>query len=153
MACDTPIIGISSLEASALSAERSGLVAALIDAKRKELFAALYEVSIGADGWPVASPILDEWVGPAAAVIDRIAAEAAASTVYVTGNGSAPYRDTIQEALNAVILPETSWAPCPFWMCRIGHMRFQFKGSDDLDSVEPVYLRAPDARLPVLKQR
>jgi tRNA threonylcarbamoyl adenosine modification protein YeaZ len=146
-----PIIGISSLEASAFSAYKPGLVAALIDAKRKELFAALYEAKIAEDGRPFMSTILEEWVGPAADVIERIAAHAAASTVLVTGNGAAPYRDLICEALNASILPECAWAPNPFWMCRIGYTRFQFKGQDDLDSVEPVYLRAPDARLPAVK--
>lgn len=153
LACDKPIIGISSLEAVALSAECSGLTAALIDARRGELFAALYDVSISADGRPLATPVLDEWVGPARTVIDRIADTAAASNVYVTGNGVAPYRDFVTESLNATLLPETAWAPSPFWMCRIGHMRYQFKGADDLASVEPVYLREPDARLPSVKQR
>jgi tRNA threonylcarbamoyladenosine biosynthesis protein TsaB len=146
-----PIIGISSLEASAFSAYRPGLVATLIDAKRKELFAALYEARIAEDGRPAVSPILDEWVGPAADVIERIAAQAAASNVFITGNGAAPYRELIREALNASILPECAWAPNPFWMCRIGYTRFQFKGQDDLNSVEPVYLREPDARLPAIK--
>lgn len=153
LAGDKPVIGISSLEATALTAERSGLVAALIDAKRKELFAALYKVTISEDGRPLASTVLDEWVGSAPSVIERIAGTAAASTVHVTGNGIAPYRDLIQESLNASFLPESSWAPSPFWMCRVGHMRFHFKGPDDLDSIEPVYLRQPDARLPSLKQR
>jgi tRNA threonylcarbamoyladenosine biosynthesis protein TsaB len=151
LACNTPVIGISSLEALALTAEQNGLVAALIDARRKELFAALYEVSIGNDGWPLATPILSEWVAPAVDAVERIAGEIGASTVTVTGNGVAPYRHIVQDALNAQVLPEGAWAPCPFWMSRIGHMRYTFKGGDDLASSEPVYLREPDARLPAKK--
>lgn len=153
LACNKPIIGISSLEAVALSAGYSGLTAVLLDARRGELFAALYEVTVGADGWPRTTPVIDEWVGKAAAVIERLAETAAASTVHVTGNGILPYRDMITESLNAAVLPETAWSPCPFWMGRIGHMRYQFKGADDLASVEPIYLREPDARLPSVKQR
>ena len=149
LACETPVIGISSLEALALSAERTGLVASLIDARRKELFAALYEVTLGEDGWPLATPVLEEWVAPAADAIERIAAEVGASNVSVTGNGIGPYRTYLRDALNTALLPERAWAPCPFWMCRVGHMRFTFKGPDDLATVEPVYLREPDARLPV----
>jgi len=153
LAGNQPIIGVSSLEAIALSTECDGLIASLVDARRGELFAALYRVSVGSDGWPLAEPVLEEWVGPARAVIDRISQTAAASVVHVAGNGIPPYRDLIEEALNATILPETAWAPSPFWMCRIGHMRYQFKGADDLAAVEPVYLREPDARLPSVPQR
>ncbi len=146
-----PILGISSLEATAFSAFRNGLVASLIDAKRKELFAALYRAEITEEGRPLLTPMLEEWVGPASEVIERIAAHAAASTVFVTGNGAAPYRHLICEALNASVLPESAWVPSPFWMCKIGYTRFQYKGPDDLDTVEPVYLREPDARLPAVK--
>ena len=151
LSCGTPIIGISSLEALALSTEQSGLVASLIDARRKELFAALYEVRIGDDGWPLATPILNEWVAPAMNAIERIASEVGASTVTVTGNGIGPYKAAVKDALNASVMPESTWAPCPFWMSRIGHMRFTFKGPDDLATSEPVYLREPDARLPAKK--
>jgi tRNA threonylcarbamoyladenosine biosynthesis protein TsaB len=151
LACDAPVIGISSLEALALSSGRTGLVAAFIDARRRELFAALYEVTVGEEGWPLATPILPEWVAPARDAIGRIATEIGASSISVTGNGIAPYRDEIQEAFNVAILPEIAWSPSPFWMARIGHMRFSFKGPDDIATSEPVYLREPDARLPVKK--
>ena len=55
------------------------------------------------------------------------------------------------EATGSLVLPEWASAPCAFWMCRIGHMRYAFKGSDDLAACEPVYLRKPDARLPARK--
>ena len=57
LALDKPVIGVSSLEAIALASGREGLVASLIDAKRKELFAALFRVSISDDGRPLAGPI------------------------------------------------------------------------------------------------
>ena len=153
LACEKPIIGVSSLEALALSTDRPGRTAALIDAKRKELFAALYDVTVNADGRAMATPILEEWVGPASEVLHRIADTAAASVIQVTGNGIPPYRDRIEETLNAAFTPDTAWTPCPVQTARIGFTRFVFKGPDDLDAVEPVYIREPDARLPAVKLR
>ena len=151
LAGEKPIIGVSSLEAVALSANHPGLTASLIDARRKELFAALYKVTLSADGRPLASPVLDEWVGAAPEVLQRIADTAAASKVHVTGNGIAPYRDRIDETLNVSYAPETLWTPCPVTTARIGYLRYRFKGPDDLDTVEPVYIREPDAKLPSVK--
>ncbi len=154
VACDTPVIGISSLEALALSTERTGLVAPIIDARRKELFSALYQVRVGRTGWPEASPVVAEWVAPAPKVVERLKTAAGSNKVFLCGNGIEPYREALTKGLTtAVPLPESASAPCPFWMARIGHQRFLEKGPDDLASVEPVYIREPDARLPGIKQR
>ncbi len=149
LAGQIPILGISSLEALALSSDRDGLVATLIDARRRELFGALYDVK-HSEGWPSAQPLLQERVGPAAQVLDEISSLAGDRTVCVTGNGIAPYREQIIEnfAQRGAILPEHSWAPSAVWMARIGHRRFVQNGPDSLDTLEPVYLREPDARLP-----
>jgi tRNA threonylcarbamoyladenosine biosynthesis protein TsaB len=152
-ACDTPVIGISSLEALALSSERAGLVAPIIDARRKELFSALFHVTLNANGWPEASPVVTEWVAPAPKVVEKLKSAAGNREVSLCGNGVEPYRNALTDGLFATVLPETASAPCPFWMARIGHRRFLEKGPDDLASVEPVYLREPDARLPSIKQR
>lgn len=152
-ACDTPVIGISSLEALALSSERTGLVAPVIDARRKELFCALYQVRAGEAGWPEASPVLAEWVAPASQVVEKLKDRVGSREVFLCGNGVASYREALTDGLTATVLPECLSTPCPFWMARVGHQRFLENGPDDLASAEPVYLREPDARMPGIKQR
>ncbi len=144
-----PIIGISSLEALALSVQGNGLVAAFIDARRGELFSALYEVTHD-DGWPSARKILTERVTKAAQSVAEIKDRIGMSKVIVTGNGIGPYQQEIRDGLGvgAVILPKLRWAPSAFWMARIGLELFNKYGQDNLDATEPVYLREPDARLP-----
>ncbi|MCP4676449.1 MAG: tRNA (adenosine(37)-N6)-threonylcarbamoyltransferase complex dimerization subunit type 1 TsaB [Deltaproteobacteria bacterium] len=144
-----PIIGISSLEALALSVHGNSLVATFIDARRRELFSALYEVTHD-NGWPSARPLLAERVGGAAQSVAEIKEKIGSSRVIVAGNGIGPYQREIQDGLGAgaVILPQQRWAPSAFWMARVGLERFCKHGQDNLDTTEPVYLREPDARLP-----
>ncbi len=149
LACNASVIGLSSLEALAFSAGRVGWVASLIDAKRKELFGALYDVSVDSRGWPVARAIMAERVANADDIIRSLNDTVGSQPLLLTGNGVAPYRDPLLEGLTASVLPDVAWTPSPFWMARIGHQRFVEFGPDDLDTVEPVYLREPDARLPV----
>lgn len=153
MASEAPVIGVSSLEALAFSSGRTGLVAPLIDARRKELFGALYEVLVDDNGWPSARCIMDERVDKAEVMTAAIRDASGGVSVGLLGNGVAPYRDVLTNRLEGVLLPETTWTPSPFWMARIGHARYVDSGPDDLDTVEPVYIRAPDARLPAVKQR
>jgi tRNA threonylcarbamoyladenosine biosynthesis protein TsaB len=153
LAGDARVIGISSLEALALSAQKSGLVVPLIDAKRKELFGAVYEVSYTGSGRPEARPVMTERVASSDNMIDAVKQHVGADRVYLTGNGIPPYEAALRSGLNAMVLSQDVWAPSPFWMARVGHRRFLEHGPDDLDSVEPVYLREPDARLPSVTQR
>jgi len=144
-----PIVGMSSLYALALSTTETGLVATLIDARRSELYAALYDVT-QTDNRPLATPVMDEWVGPKDMVIAELKEKASKDNLFLTGNGIEPYQDQIAAAFktSGVILPRKSWVPSPFWMARIGLNRFNEKGPDDLATVEPKYLREPDAKLP-----
>ena len=149
-----PVIGISSLEALAFSGNLPGLVATMIDARRNELYAALYNTTVS-EGWPRTELILDEQVGSFDAIIDALAGLDLSASMVFTGNGVGPYRGQITERFpsRAIVLPKTCWAPSPFWMARIGHERFLATGSDDIDTIVPVYLREPDARLPGGKLR
>ncbi len=143
-----PIIGISSLEATALSSGRQGRVAVLVDARRGELFASVYDVLWDAEGAPSTKDLSGEWVGKVDSVIERIANEYGTTLSFAVGSGLKPYREKIQSKLHTDLLGENYWTPCPFTMCKIGAARFLANGPDDLDSTEPVYLREPDAKLP-----
>jgi len=145
----TPIIGLSSLEALALSAPGEGLVATLIDARRSELFAALWRLE-RRDGVPVAVPVLPERVAPAAEIAEELGREIGERRALVIGNGVAPYLESIEANVGAQteVVIDRHLAPNAYWMARIGWERFLANGPDDLDGSEPTYLREPDARLP-----
>jgi tRNA threonylcarbamoyladenosine biosynthesis protein TsaB len=131
-----PITGVSSLAALAAGAspdgERPRL--AVLDAKRSEAFAALYDPA-GEALWP-------EWVGAP----DELAARVAglASAPWATGDGSVRFRDQL-EAAGAVIPPDDD----PAHRLRARHVcRLAYAApSDDERDVEPNYLRRPDAEL------
>jgi tRNA threonylcarbamoyladenosine biosynthesis protein TsaB len=154
LACDIPTVGISSLEALAFSSCATGFVAPLIDARRHELFAALYKVHFE-NGWPVFQTVVDEFVGPVGEVVGRLGGASSGAGISLVGNGIAPYRLQLIDAFgkDCTVLPENTWAANPFWMARIGYERFLQHGAQNIDSIEPVYIREPDARLPKIPLR
>lgn len=150
LAWDKPIVGISSLEALAFSAPVEGAVATLIDARRGELFAGVYEVARGGD-WPDAKSLVPEWVAPASEVVARLKDHVKTGPLFLVGNGVGPYTDLIRRECRGeawVILPPEHWVPDPVTMSLAGLKRFLDRGSDDLNGAEPVYIREPDAKLP-----
>jgi tRNA threonylcarbamoyladenosine biosynthesis protein TsaB len=141
----TPIIGISSLEALAVSAGVEGLVAPLIDARRGELYAALYDVRIE-DGRTLARLAAAERVVRPETLVSALGLGSSASRIRFVGNGAARYADVVRSA--GELLPLIAAAPDPCRMALIGLERYLAEGPDDPATVEPTYLREPDAKLP-----
>jgi N6-L-threonylcarbamoyladenine synthase len=145
LARGVPIVGLSSLEGLALSAGVDGLVATVVDARRSEIFAAVYEV-VKRDGRPTARPVVAEQVLRPSDFSELIADAALAGELYLAGDGVARYPDEL--ATHGTPLPERAAAPSARRMAAAGLERFLSQGADDPVTVEPVYLREPDARLP-----
>jgi tRNA threonylcarbamoyladenosine biosynthesis protein TsaB len=142
--------GISSLEALALGCPRAGLVAPVFDARRGELFAGLYRVSHDEAGIPNAQVIWPERVGTVSEVLAQLATEIGDEPAVILGSGIVAHSKNAISVLptQVVHLGEAFVAPRPLWLGMAGYRAFTAHGADDLDSVEPVYLREPDARLP-----
>jgi tRNA threonylcarbamoyladenosine biosynthesis protein TsaB len=144
-----PILGVSSLEALALSAGREGLVATLVDARRGEIYAAVYRASRDA-GLMVAALVAAEQVtGPdgAAAIVESASA---GEPVVLAGDGVAKCLDPLAGRLGSRAVPPCPEivAPSAIAMARTGIERLARVGPDDLATIEPRYLREPDAKLP-----
>ncbi len=127
LALDRPCVGIGSLQALAASAGDSGLVAAAIDAKRGQVYLQVFD-----RGRPV--------MGPQALDL----AEAAARLVESTGGGPFTLVGSGAGLLRAVaplaeVCPRE--AADPVAVARLGAVA-------PLAPPRPLYLRAPDARLP-----
>jgi tRNA threonylcarbamoyladenosine biosynthesis protein TsaB len=130
------LAGISSLAAlaagsgAALEPARPRL--AVLDAKRGEAFAGLYDVA-GVELWPA-------WVGPPDALAQRVAALEAAP--LAVGEGSVRFRDQL-EAAGALVPADGHQVH----RLRARHLcRLAYATSDGRD-IEPNYLRRPDAEL------
>ena len=122
-----PVNGASSLEALARGAGASGLVFAVIDARRGEVFAAAYR-----DGSLVLEP---------AAIAPEALAERLQEGALAVGDGAVRFREQLERAGAAV--PEDrspSHRVSALQICRIGS---EGGASDDLPL--PDYRREPDA--------
>jgi tRNA threonylcarbamoyladenosine biosynthesis protein TsaB len=146
LAFGTKLVGLSSLEALALSAGVDGLVAPLIDARRGELYAALYDVRRDGDDRPRAALLAAEQVVRPEGLAELLRGHAAKGAIRFAGNGALRYADAIRAL--GVQLSSGASAADPLRMAIAGAARFLSAGADDPIALEPSYLREPDAKLP-----
>jgi tRNA threonylcarbamoyladenosine biosynthesis protein TsaB len=124
--------GVSSLATLAGGVESDRARLAVLDAKRGEAFAALYDRS-GAELWPA-------WVGPPEELAERVG-ELDLAPVAV-GDGSVRFRDRLEGA--GALVPadgEEVHRPRARHLCRLA------ESVPDAREIEPDYLRRPDAEL------
>ena len=124
-ALSIPAVGVGSLEA--LAAEAPGLVAAAIDARRDQLYLQDFE-----DGEPLMAPD----VLPIAAAAARLAELGMGRALTLVGSGAPLLADTAPGA--AVLVPEG---------CDARHVA-RLAAARPVTPIRPLYLRAPDAKLP-----
>ena len=144
-----PVVGVSNLELLAAWAEE-GWVAPLLDARRGELFAALYQVRKGET---------PQTIRPAGIVKpDRFAEELAAFSgfpIRLTGSGMPAHEALFRRVLGnkAVFLAEQWWETDAVPLARFGQACFRTQGSIPppipppipIEALEPIYLRRPHA--------
>jgi tRNA threonylcarbamoyladenosine biosynthesis protein TsaB len=126
-ALSRPVIGLSSLDALAASAPQAGLVAALIDARRGQVYARLFRDGV-ADG-------------PAEALDVAVATErlsAAGPGLTVVGSGAPVIAEYLRDATVIALA-----GPAP-----LGLARLALSGDPATQPPRPLYLRAPDATPP-----
>ena len=130
-ALDRPVVGVSTLDALAASVELGGLVAAVIDARRGQVYARLFRNGV-AQGAAEALP-LD------VAVEGILEADAAPTLV---GSGVQILSETFPDRLGDAVLKPLA-APTPEALARLT------AAADPATALpRPLYLRAPDATPP-----
>jgi tRNA threonylcarbamoyladenosine biosynthesis protein TsaB len=142
MALGLPIVGVGSLEvmAHAYFARQPGAHAdetamALLDARTGEIFWAAY----ASNGAKVAGP--GHLASAESAELTRLVP--GAKTVFL---GEVAARLGLDPA-RIVSAPETD-RPDPAYLARLAIATFERRGPDDLDALEPTYVRPPDITLP-----
>jgi tRNA threonylcarbamoyladenosine biosynthesis protein TsaB len=126
-----PVVGVSSLEALARGAGETGLVVAVLDARRGEAFAA---------AWRDAAPALAPAALPPEALAERVAA--LPGTALAVGDGAVRFRGPLEAAGARVPADEDR-----IHRLRAEHVcRLGAQGTPtDRDVLLPDYLREPDA--------
>ena len=132
-ALDRPVVGLSTLDALAASIEPAGLVAAVIDARRGQVYARLFRDGVA--------------LGKAEALsletaTDRILAAAEGAIPTLVGSGALLLSETFPDQFSDVVL-KTLPEPTPEALARL-------TAADDPATAlpRPLYLRAPDATPP-----
>lgn len=137
-----PIVGMTSLDVLAFSVRHtSRLVAAVIDARRGEVFWGVYR--------PVPGGVLREGefaVGPPDHLVGELTA--LAEDVLVVGDGAVLYRRQIEEMGSQVEFASAMWAhPQAAALVELSVPRFEREEHDRLTEVVPLYLRKSDAEI------
>ena len=115
-----------------------------MDAYRGDVFAAAYAFSDGR-----IEQRLEPMFGDPSTVLGALRKVVGGEPVAVCGAGVRSHEPLIRDALPTVLVVADGFDyPSPGALAREVHMRFLDHGPDDLESLEPLYLRPSDAQLP-----
>ena len=134
-----PAAGVSSLEVLVHAhRRRRGVLAPVVDARRGEVYWALYS----SDGTSV-----EELLAPAVAPPERVAEalKTQAEAVFAVGDGAWRYRECLEMA-GAEVGGEAEMWPSPLALAELGSLRLA-GGSAPMRLPEPLYLRPADVRI------
>ncbi len=137
-----PVAGVPTLDGLARNISfPSPLICAVLDARKKEVFAALFRCKDGGDELQKLSP---DWVLPPRDLCTRIHEE----TIFV-GNGIEVYGDFFRRELGplALFAPPELCLPRASNIARLSLPKFKAGETLDLFSFTPVYIRRSDAEV------
>jgi tRNA threonylcarbamoyladenosine biosynthesis protein TsaB len=135
------LVGVPTLDALALVAPATtGRVCAVLDARKREVYAGVYE-------WSDAR--LFRLGDPVAIAAETLAQQLDGPCAFI-GDAVESYGDVFRRVLGggAVLLPSEHHPPSAAATARLAIARLRSGGrGDDLESIEPRYLRPPEAEL------
>ena len=138
LAAGKDLVTVSTLEALAARLPFAHApVCTVLDARKREVYAALYDTATGV---PV------ELASPQAIAPAQLARERAHVATIFTGDGATAYRDLLADNSAAQFAPLHCARPDAGTVGWLALSKLEQGQTADLDSVEPEYLRAPDAR-------
>lgn len=135
------LVGVATLDALALVAPPwEGRLCAALDARKQEIYAAVYERSAGR---------VVRLGAPRALAAERLAAELAGPCVFI-GDAVEAYGEVFQRVLGsgATLLSSARHPPSAHAVARLAAARLAREpAGDDLTGLTPAYLRPPEAEL------
>jgi tRNA threonylcarbamoyladenosine biosynthesis protein TsaB len=142
------VVMMTSLELLALpQLAAHAAVCALIDARRSEVYAAVYEAAGGSrGGYPLPRLV----VGPHAVEPGRLLSSLGERPVTFVGSGAVRFRSLIEERHGATFPPDPEHQPSTAVLCRVGAWLPPLSRGEML-GLEPYYIRPSDAELSLLR--
>lgn len=132
------LVTVSTLEALAARLPFARLpVCTVLDARRREVYAALYDT---------ATSVPVELAPPRAIAPAQLARERTNAATIYTGDGATAYRELLADNSAAQFAPLPCARPDAGTIGWLALSKLEKSQTADLGSVEPAYLRAPDAR-------
>lgn len=145
-ATNTPIVGVSSLAAAALTPAKTNpqaTILAAFDARRREVYAGAYRYN--GDG--LQALFKERAIGSSALI--KLVDEELEGPIILVGDGLPAYKPLqAWERPNLIKLPLTAAAPDAAAVAYLARQQALTQGPADLISLEPNYIRATDARQP-----
>lgn len=135
------IVPVATLGALALQADAAAVpVAALLDARRGEVYAALY------DGMPTATPLLGPCVMTPEALAERLAEVAGPRVGIAIGDGVAPAAEALRARLGQRVVLRPV-APDAAAVGRLGQRLWSAAGGVSPEQLVPLYVRRAEAEV------
>ncbi len=144
-----PVIGVSTLHANAARVrDHEGTICSLLDARKQEVYAAIYYRQGAA-----LTPVCEERVCSIGVVIESLRNVGAVDPLLV-GDGATAYAPLLSAAFGASfrISAGDELGSLAAQVARIPWRRFAAHASDDLASLTPLYLRSPEAERKLVAQ-
>ncbi|MDB4984834.1 MAG: TsaB protein required for threonylcarbamoyladenosine ((6)A) formation in tRNA [Myxococcaceae bacterium] len=144
-----PLVGVPSLRVIARGMTAGSLRAVAVDAHKNELYCALYELTAQGELRELLPPF-HELPGAAALRLREAANE---RPVCVAGNGVERYGDDFTRPFEGMLTRVPAFCDVPRAACLAHEAEriFAAQGPSDLSRLEPLYVRASDAKLPAPK--
>jgi tRNA threonylcarbamoyladenosine biosynthesis protein TsaB len=140
-----PVVGVSTLLAQAARVTHyDGLICTLLDARKNEVYAALFEKKGDA-----VHRLSDDSAASAARIIDIIRPLADEAPCLMVGDGAVVYKQWLLQQLGRGALFQTGdfSLSVAAAVARLSERRFRSNDVDNLGSLTPVYLRRSEAEL------
>ncbi|MBI2367700.1 MAG: tRNA (adenosine(37)-N6)-threonylcarbamoyltransferase complex dimerization subunit type 1 TsaB [Deltaproteobacteria bacterium] len=138
-----PVVGVSTLLAQAARVgEFDGVICALLDARKHEVYVALFRKSKRG-----LTRLTEDLLVPAEDVIGQMRSRIGSMPCLFIGDGARRYEKLLLDALGvkARLCAEDSASSCAAAVARLGMERFRNSESDELGTLVPVYLRPSEA--------
>ena len=135
------IVGVSTLLAHAARvSDYDGLICALLDARKNEVYAGVFRKSGRA-----IDRVMEDTVGSVANIVARTQALRSGEPCLIVGDGAAVYKNFLRNLPGFLLHDATNDLTVAATVARLAEERFRSNEVDDLGTLTPVYVRPFEA--------
>jgi tRNA threonylcarbamoyladenosine biosynthesis protein TsaB len=136
-----PVVGMSTLFAHAARVtDYDGLICALLDARKNEVYAAVFRKT-----GDVINRVTQDTIASAANVIATVRVFQRGSPCLLVGDGAAAYKDLLLDSPGVRLLETINYPTVAATVARLAEDRFRANRVDDLGTLTPAYIRPSEA--------